>query len=244
MKNVLMIACAVGIMSTSYSQQSNDPKATEVWGPEPAVVSPGSNGSAPSDALVLFDGKNLDQWADENGKPSKWVVKDNAMTVQPGSGAIKTKRAFGDIQLHIEWRTPAEVKGDGQNRGNSGVFLQERYELQVLDSYNNKTYVNGQAGSIYKQYPPLVNATKGPGEWQTYDIIFMAPRFNADGGLLSPGRMTVLLNGVLIQNNVELKGTSTNVGLPKYEAHGVSSIMLQDHGNPTSFRNIWVRELK
>jgi hypothetical protein len=244
MKNILIIAYVFGFMSTADSQDSTDPKATEVWGPEPPVVTPGLNGSPPSDAIILFDGNNLDSWTDDNGKPAKWIVANHAMTVAPGSGGIKTKQTFGDVQLHIEWRTPADVKGNGQDRGNSGVFLQERYELQVLDSYNNKTFVNGQAGSLYKQYPPLVNATKGPGEWQTYDVLFTAPKFNADGTLQAAGRMTVLLNGVLIQNNAELKGTAVNVGQPKYKAHGTASIMLQDHGNPTSFRNIWVRELK
>jgi hypothetical protein len=156
---------------------------------------------------------------------------------------VKTKQAFGDIQLHIEWRTPAKVEGEGQGRGNSGIFLSEKYELQVLDSYNNRTYSNGQAGSIYKQAMPMVNASKPPGEWQTYDVVFIAPKFNQDGSLKTAGRITVFHNGVLIHHNTEIKGTTEYIGKPKVVAHDKGSIVLQDHGNPTSFRNIWVREL-
>jgi hypothetical protein len=242
MNKLLMLVWAAFTMSAAYSQ--DDPKATEIWEPDPRIVTPGANGAAPSDALVLFDGKNLENWTGDDGKPAKWTVADNALTVSPGTGGIKTKQSFGDIQLHIEWRTPAKVQGDGQDRGNSGIFLQERYEIQVLDSYNNKTYVNGQAGAIYKQHPPLVNAVKGPGEWQTYDIVFIAPKFDANGNVVSPGRMTAFLNGILVQHYSEIKGTTTNVGQPKYKAHGSAPLSLQDHGNPTSFRNIWVRELK
>ncbi len=159
------------------------------------------------------------------------------------SGGIETKQKFGDFQLHIEWRTPAEVVGEGQGRGNSGIFMMGKYELQVLDSYVSKTYSNGQAGSIYKQGIPLVNACKGPGEWQTYDVIFMAPEFTEKGSLKSPASITVLHNGVLIQNNFIIKGPTEYNRIPKYEAHGKGPLMLQDHGNPVSYRNIWVREL-
>jgi hypothetical protein len=208
------------------------------------VVTPGKSVSdPPSDAIVLFDGKHLDNWVGKDGKTPQWTVADGAMTVSKGTGDVKTKQTFGDIQLHIEWRTPAKVEGDGQGRGNSGIFLSEKYELQVLDSYNNRTYSNGQAGSIYKQSMPLVNASKRPGEWQTYDVVFIAPKFNADGSLKSTGKITVFHNGVLIHHATEIQGTTEYIGKPKVVAHGKGSIRLQDHGNPTSFRNIWVREL-
>jgi hypothetical protein len=171
-------------------------------------------------------------------------VEDNAMVVTKGTGEIHTKKPFGDCQLHIEWRTPEKVEGEGQGRGNSGIFLMGRYELQVLDSYQNRTYSNGQAGSIYKQHIPLVNVSKKPGEWQTYDVVFTAPRFNADGTVRSPGRITVLQNGVLVQNNVEIKGSTGHIGMPVYTKHAdKESLSLQDHGNPVRFRNIWIREL-
>ena len=172
------------------------------------------------------------------------MVSDGVLTVKPGSGVIKTKRKFNDCQLHIEFRTPAIVQGEGQGRGNSGIFLQGRYEVQVLDSYDNVTYSNGQAGSIYKQFMPLVNASKKPGEWQTYDIIFIAPHFNKDNTLKTPAYVTVLHNGVLIQNHVELKGPTQYIGAPAYKAHPLQeSLMLQDHGNTVSYRNIWIREI-
>lgn len=224
--------------------QEIPPKASEVWEPVPPVVTPGQGTTAPSDAIILFDGKSAGEWEMVNdGSPLKWEVADGAMTVKPKTGAIRTKRSFGDFQLHIEWRAPSKIEGEGQGRGNSGIFLQNRYELQVLDSYNNVTYSNGQAGSIYKQYMPLVNASRPPGEWQTYDVIYTAPRFNEDGIRTSPARVTVLHNGVLIQNNVALLGTTEYNRLPRNEAHGKAPLMLQDHSNPVSFRNIWVREL-
>lgn len=245
MKYIFALICVMMIMSTVSGQDKPDPKETEVWEPEPAVVTPGKTPDAPpSDAIVLFDGKNLDQWADKDGKPAKWKVADGAMTVVRGTGVIKTKQAFGDIQLHIEWRTPAKVEGEGQGRGNSGIFFAEKYELQVLDSYNNRTYSNGQAGSIYKQAIPMVNASRPPGEWQTYDAVFVMPRFNADGTLKTPGRITVFHNGVLIHHNTEIKGTTEYIGPPKVISHGKGSIVLQDHGNPVSYRNIWVREIQ
>jgi hypothetical protein len=220
-----------------------DPVSTEIWRPVP-VVTPGSAVSqAPSDAIVLFDGKNLDQWTSARGGDPTWVVADGAVTVKANTGGIKTRQAFGDMQLHVEWRSPAEVKGEGQNRGNSGVYLQERYEVQVLDSYGNQTYANGQAGSVYKDHMPLVNASRKPGEWQTYDIVFTAPRFSEKGTLVIPAYITVFHNGVLIHHHVAVKGSTQFKGLPLYEVHGKASLLLQDHGDLVSYRNIWVREL-
>jgi hypothetical protein len=222
----------------------NDPKLTEVWDPEPAMVLPGVGNKAPSDAFVLFDGKNLNQWTDQKGKPSGWTIKDGILTVKPGSGSIITKQNFADCQLHVEWRTPAIVKGEGQERGNSGVLMQSRYELQILDSYNNRTYSNGQAGAIYKQHVPLVNASLKPGEWQKYDIFYTAPRFNLDSTVKTPAYITVVHNGVLVQNHVEIKGTVAHVGQPKYQKHPFAlPLMLQEHEFPVSFRNIWIREI-
>lgn len=244
MRYYTIFAFTILIMTPAFSQDQPNPKDTEVWEPEPKVITPGKSLAAPpSDAIVLFDGKNLENWVDKDGKTPKWTVADGAMTVAKGTGVVKTKQAFGDIQLHIEWRTPAKVEGEGQGRGNSGIFLSEKYELQVLDSYNNRTYSNGQAGSIYKQSMPMVNASKPPGEWQTYDVVFIAPKFNQDGSLKTAGRITVFHNGVLIHHNTEIKGTTEYIGKPKVVAHDKGSIVLQDHGNPTSFRNIWVREL-
>lgn len=242
MKNVfcLLIFCLLGY---SLSAQIKDPKATEVWEPEPRKVNPGQGMTPPSDAIVLFDGTNFNEWTTPKGGEPGWKLDGGAMTVVKGTGGVQTKREFGDVQLHIEWRTPAVVEGKGQGRGNSGVFLQGIYEVQVLDSYNNRTYSNGQAGSIYKQYMPLVNASRGPGEWQTYDIIYKAPVFNKDGIKVASGTLTVLHNGVLIQNNIEIKGNTPYIGLPQNEAHGKGPLFLQDHSNPVSYRNIWVREL-
>ncbi len=219
------------------------PEKTEVWKPTPAAVDPGRPGHAPADAIVLFDGTGLSEWRGRGGEPG-WKVADGAMTVVPGTGNLTTKRGFGDVQLHIEWRTPAEIVGESQGRGNSGVFLMGLYEVQVLDSWQNPTYVNGQAASVYKQHIPLVNASRGPGEWQTYDIIFAAPRFTPDGDLESPATVTVLHNGVLVQNHVTLEGPTVFRGDPRYEAHADRlPLMLQDHRNHVSYRNIWVREL-
>jgi hypothetical protein len=193
---------------------------------------------------VLFDGKNLDQWENDKHGPAKWDVKDGAVTVVPHSGFIHTKQAFGDCQLHIEWATPSEVSGDGQGRGNSGVYLQGRYEIQVLDSYDNKTYFNGQAGALYGQSAPLVNCCRKPGEWQTYDIIYHAPKFALDGQLKEAGTVTVLQNGILVQDHVTIQGTLKGGGGPKYQPHAAKEPLgLQDHGNPVRYRNIWIREL-
>lgn len=201
-------------------------------------------GPPPSDAIVLFDGKDLSKWKGANGTEAKWKINgDGSMTVN-GTGSISTKQEFGDCQLHVEWASPTEIKGEGQGRGNSGVYIQGRYEVQVLDSYTNKTYFHGQAGGLYKQYAPLVNASKPPGEWQTYDIIFHAPRFNESGKVEKPATITVLHNGVLIQDHVEMLGTSSHTGYPKYEKHPLKqSLSLQDHHNPVKYRNIWIREL-
>jgi hypothetical protein len=223
-----------------------DPKTTEVWTPEPPKVTPGKTVSeAPSDAIILFNGSSASAWQQKkDGSEAKWTVTDNTLTVKAGAGDIQTKQKFGDCQLHIEWRAPAEVKGEGQGRGNSGIFLMGRYELQVLDSYESKTYANGQAASIYKQHIPLVNACRAPGEWQTYDIIFTAPRFGENGRMIEPARITVLHNGVLVQNNVTIWGGTQYIGSPYYEKHDAKEpIILQDHGNPVSYRNIWIREL-
>jgi hypothetical protein len=226
-------------------RSKGDPKLSEYYNPEAPVVTPGKTAhDAPSDAIVLFDGKNFSNWEGDKNQPIGWTMENGAMIVKGGSGGIKTKRGFGDCQMHIEFRTPAEVKGDGQGRGNSGIFLMGKYELQVLDNYNNKTYVNGQAGSMYKQLPPMVNACRPPGEWQTYDIIFTAPRFYDDGRLKSQARITVIHNGVLVQNNTTIWGSTEYIGSPVYKKHSDKEpIFLQDHGNPTAFRNIWIREL-
>jgi hypothetical protein len=231
------------------------PADTEVWEPVPKIVTPGSTDSAPpADAIVLFDGKNLAEWISGRDKsPAKWTVADGIMTVDKKTGNIQTKRSFTNYQLHIEWRIPEGITGENQARGNSGVFLASTgsgdagYELQVLDSFNNKTYVNGQAGSIYKQFAPSVNSSRRPGEWQAYDVIWTAPTWNADGSLKTPAFVTVLHNGVLIQNHVELKGETLYIGQPRYSRPYESApIMLQSHGDPSppiSFRNIWLREL-
>jgi hypothetical protein len=228
---------------------------TEIWEPVPKVVTPGATDSAPpADAIVLFDGTNLDQWvATKDKSPATWKVADGILTVvKPTGGNIETKRSFKNYQLHIEWRIPENITGSDQARGNSGVFLASTgpgdagYELQILDSYNNKTYVNGQAASIYKQHIPLVNASRKPGEWQTYDVVWTAPVFNADGSVKTPAFATVFHNGVLVQNHVELKGETLYIGQPVYKKYDTAPIKLQMHGDPSppiSFRNIWVREL-
>jgi hypothetical protein len=230
------------------------PQDTEVWEPVPKVVVPGATESAPpNDAIVLFDGKSLEHWVNTNGKsPAGWTVADGVITINKKAGNIETKRTFTNYQLHLEWRVPKVISGSGQARGNSGLFLASTgpgdagYELQILDSFENKTYANGQAGSVYKQSIPLANATRRPGEWQVYDVIWTAPTFNDDGSVKSPARVTAFHNGVLIQNNFELKGETVYIGTPQYKKHGPSPIKLQSHNDPSepiSFRNIWVREL-
>lgn len=238
------------------AQVEAKPEDTEFYTPVPKVVVPGkTNVAAPSDAIILFDGKNLDKWvmADDRTQPAKWKVQNGMFTVDKKTGNIETKQSFNNYQLHLEWQIPANITGEGQSRGNSGLFLASigkgdlGYELQILDSYNNKTYTNGMAGSIYKQTTPLFNAAKKPGEWQTYDVIWTAPTFNADSSVKTPAKVTVLFNGVIIQNNFKLKGPTQYIGQAAYrQAHGASPIKLQSHGDksePISFRNIWIREL-
>jgi hypothetical protein len=209
----------------------------KVW-PEPKIIDPGPPGGPPSDAIMLFDGKDLSKW--ENG--DKWAIKDGVATCH-GSD-ITTKQPFGDCQFHVEWAAPAEVKGSGQGRGNSGIYFMGNYEIQILDSYDNTTYYDGQAAALYKQMPPLVNSCRKPGEWQTFDIVFMAPRFDASGKVAKPGYVTVLHNGVLVQNHTEIEGTTAWDAPPKYTAHPAKlPLHIQNHGNPVRFRNIWIREL-
>lgn len=260
-KKNLIAASAIAILAStgsSFAQYSSTPPAespmkmkpemTEIWEPQVKVVTPGKNlGDAPSDAIILFDGKNLNQWVSQKdpSKAAPWKIVDNDyLEVVPGSGGIKTKMKFGDCQLHIEWSAPDVVESVGQGRGNSGVFLQDRYEIQILDSYNNRTYANGQAGSVYKDHPPLVNVTKSPLEWNVYDIIYRAPRFKADGRIDQPATVTVLHNGVVVQDHAVINGLTLYTGLHNYpEAHGEDTIALQDHGNKSQFRNIWIRRL-
>ena len=215
--------------------------------PVPPVVDPGPTGPpvpAPSDAIVLMNGKDLAGWLTESGQPAKWSVRDGYAEIVKDSGTIMTKQKFGDAQLHVEWMSPSPAAGLGQDRGNSGVYLMEQYEVQVLDSYQNRTYADGQAAALYGQFPPLVNASRPPGQWQTYDIVFHGPRFDTTGKLLRPARITLLHNGVLVQDNVELTGPTAHQERPPYKAHPEKlSIMLQDHGHPVRYRNIWVREL-
>lgn len=241
----LLALPALTAMSAGTLGAQTDPKATEVWEPVPRVITPGIGAAAPSDAIVLFNGTDLSQWVRApEGTAPRWKVEDGAFMPVRGSGGLRTKQAFGDCQLHIEWRTPAVVSGEGQGRGNSGVFLMERYEVQVLDSYDNRTYSNGQAASLYKQAIPLVNASRKPGEWQSFDIVFHAPRRDAKGNVTTPAVVTVFHNGVLVQDHVALKGNTVYTGQPFYEKHGDKEpLMLQDHGNPVAFRNVWIREL-
>lgn len=229
-------------LSTVVLCATNFVSAEEIPPPkdEPKVINPGP---PPSDAIILFDGKDLSKWRAEAGGDAKWKVEDGVMTVN-GTGHIMTKEGFGSCQLHVEWATPAEVKGEGQGRGNSGVFLQSTYEIQVLDSYENKTYFHGQAGSVYKQHAPLVNACRKPGEWQTYDIIYHAPQFSPDGKVLKRADVTVLQNGVLVQDHAEILGETSHIGMPSYKKHAAKMpLKLQDHGNPVRYRNIWIRPL-
>jgi hypothetical protein len=251
MKHIFLInAILFFAINSVNAQQTGNPKDTEIWSPVPKMV---SVQNTPTDAIILFNGGNLDQWLSVKDKSAaKWTVKDNIFTVNKGTGNIETKQSFSNYQLHIEWLIPSNITGSGQGRGNSGLFLASTgagdngYELQLLDSYNNSTYSNGQAGSIYKQAIPLVNASKKPGEWQSYDIVWTAPVFNDNGSLKSAARVTVLHNGILIQNNLEIKGETVYIGAPFYKKHGPLPIKLQDHGDPSepiSFRNIWIREL-
>ncbi len=247
-KLALLIILFVSMGAFAQQEEPTKPEATEFYEPVPPVVTPGKNGSAPSDAIVLFDGSNLDAWESTRGEggAAPWTInRDGSMTVANRTGDIRTIQSFGDVQLHIEWRSPKEVMGKGQSRANSGVFLQERYEVQVLDNNDNTTYVNGQVGSIYKQAIPLAMASVPTGEWNSYDIIYHAPEFDALGRVTKKGTMTVFHNGVLIQDHHKILGTTAYIGWPKNIRHGKAPIRLQDHGDNSrvSYRNIWVREL-
>ncbi|WP_299212095.1 DUF1080 domain-containing protein [uncultured Aquimarina sp.] len=231
-------------LAPTPEKEITDPKETEVWDPEPKAIS-FNDMNVPSDAIQLFNGTSLNQWiSTKDSTAAAWTINsDKTMTVKPGTGDIQTKNNFGSVQLHLEWKAPDLVKGEGQGRGNSGVFFQNKYEVQILDSYQNRTYANGQATSIYKQHIPLVNATKPNDQWQTYDIIFHAPEFDTDGKKTKSGSFTVIHNGVLVQDHVEILGSTEYIGPPKNEPHGKGPIKLQDHSNPVHYRNIWVREL-
>jgi hypothetical protein len=249
---ILTIFAAAAILS-AFAPIRDDKTDLQRWAihdnsrPMPPVVDPGPAGPpvpAPSDAVVLFDGKDLSGWVNDKGEPAKWKVENGAMEVVKGTGSIRTKEGFGDCQLHVEWASPAAVEGSSQERGNSGVYLMNTYEVQVLDCYENRTYADGMTAAIYGQYPPFVNACRKPGEWQTYDIIFHAPRFDAKGKLLQPARMTVFHNGILVHDNAELTGPTAHGARPPYEAHADKlPVSLQDHGHPVRFRNIWIRNL-
>ncbi|GAB6121240.1 3-keto-disaccharide hydrolase [Dysgonomonas termitidis] len=242
MKKIILFS--VGLLAAISSNAQMKPESTEWYYPQPPKVIPAKVlNQPPSDAIVLFDGKDLSKWVSTGGGDAKWKVSDGAMVIVPGSGGVSTKEYFGDCQLHIEFKSPAPEKYNGQNRGNSGIFLQSTYEVQVLDGDNNPTYVNGMVGSIYKQVAPDVDAYTKNGEWQVYDIYWKAPVFGTGGKLESPAMITVVLNGVLIQNNYILKGDTPYIGFPKYEAHGRLPLMLQDHGTAVAFRNIWIRNL-
>ena len=250
---ILLLSSAAALAQQPATKKPK-PEETEVWQPVPKVVTPGADCNAPpSDAIVLFDGKNLNEWVSaKDQSPAGWTLVGGVMTVNKAAGDIETKRKFRNYQLHVEWKVPENVTGSGQARGNSGVYLaasgpDSGYELQVLDSYKNQTYVNGMAGSLYKQSIPLVNPTRPPGQWQTYDVVWTAPTFNADGSIKSPAYATVLFNGVLVENHFELKGQTLYIGKPFYKKYDKAPILLQAHGDPSppiSYRNIWVRELE
>lgn len=234
-------------ITVGQEKEPTKPEATEFYEPVPPRVIPGKNGAPPSDAIMLFDGKNFDEWISSvDSTEVKWTLNDDgSMTVKDKTGSIQTKKNFGSMQLHIEWKSPKEIQREGQNRANSGVFIQQRYEIQVLDNNDNPTYVNGQVGSVYKQGVPLAMASVPTGEWNSYDIIFHAPEFSRGGNVVKPATVTVLHNGVLIQDHFEIEGRIKYIGWPKYEAHGKAPLLLQDHrdNSRVSFRNIWIREL-
>lgn len=241
-----------GVLVASADAQPRNPVYWEIHDTtrtRPPVVEPGPAPSKPqpppSDATVLFDGSDLEAWEHPDGEPASWTVENGYVEVDPGSGAIQTKDGFGNVQLHVEWRAPTEIDGDGQGRGNSGVFLMGQYEVQVLDSHENPTYADGQAAALYGQYPPLVNATRPPGEWQTYDIVFHRPRFDENGSVVTPARVTVFHNGILVQDEVELTGPTAHYERPPYEQHESQlPLQLQDHSDAVRYRNIWLRELE
>ncbi len=246
--SALLLSC---LSTFCHAQVDTKWKIHDPDRPVPAIVDPGTSstqdspGRPPSDAVVLFDGKDLSKWGHKDGSPAKWKVESGYLETVPTTGYIYTREAFGDCQLHVEFAEPVPPKGESQERGNSGVFLMGLYEIQVLDSYENKTYADGQAAAVYGQYPPLVNAARPPGQWQTYDIVFHGPRFDNAGKLLRRARVTVLHNGVLAQDNVELSGPTAHKARPPYSPQPVKlPLALQDHNNPIRFRNIWIRELK
>jgi hypothetical protein len=257
-RSAIAVACTFVLMP-AFAQRGAEllsPEQTEIWEPAPPVVVTEPITEAvppPADAIVLFDGSSLDAWVNvSDGSPAGWTVANGVLTVDKSAGNIETRRKYGNYQLHLEWRVPVDGTGSGQSRGNSGLFLASTgpgdagYELQILDSFENPTYVNGMAGSVYKQAIPLANPTRPPGQWQTYDVVWTAPAFEADGTLRSPARITAFFNGVLVQNDFELQGETVFIGSPRYRAHGASPIKLQAHGDPSppiSFRNIWVRTL-
>ncbi|WP_367279871.1 DUF1080 domain-containing protein [Bacteroides sp.] len=253
MKNKIVALIGLAVLGCSYAsaQEGMQPAMSEFYKPVPPVITPGGEirgggFTAPSDAIILFDGKNLSAWESSNGGPAEWKVKDGIFTVDKSKGDIRTKDKFESFQLHLEWRVPETIKGEGQGRGNSGVYLQGMYEIQILDNYNNPTYVNGQAGSIYKQTAPLANAMRKPGEWNVYDIIYTAPVFKEDGSYRTRPQVTIIQNGVVLQNNTTILGTTEYVGFPKVVKHGEGPILLQSHGDPSepiSFRNIWIRKM-
>jgi len=258
LRSWLQFSLVVGpLLMIGDTHAQNNPQAWRIpWKvsdynrPHPQVITPGTEsnqqqaGKPPSDAIVLFDGKDLSAWASSRGGPAKWTLKQGHMETGNNAGDIVTRQAFGDCQLHVEWATPTPPKGEDQGRGNSGVYLMSLYEIQVLDSFENCTYADGQAAAIYAQYPPLVNASRPPGQWQSYDVIFHGPRFDKEGGLRRTARVTLFHNGVLVQDHVELTGPTDYMKRPPYRPHPEKMpLLLQDHGNPVSFRNIWVREI-
>lgn len=252
----LLTVLAVAFISLSANAQEKQypkpeamrPGMSEFWTPQPKIITPGDakTNSAPSDAIVLFDGKDLSKWEQPDGSAAAWIVKNGIVTVNKKSGDIRTKEKFGSFQLHLEWSVPVDIQGESQSRGNSGVYLQGKYEIQILDNYKNETYANGMAGSIYKQTAPLANPMRKPGDWNVYDIIYTAPVFKEDGTYLYRPRVTIIMNGVVVQNNTEILGTTEYIGFPKTEKHGDGPILLQMHGDPSkaiSFRNIWIRKM-
>ncbi len=256
MKRVILSLLAVAVVATVSAQEKKEypkpegmrPGMTEFWTPQPKVVTPGDikTNSAPSDAIVLFDGTNLSAWKSSKGGEADWQVHDGVFTVDKSKGDIITKQSFGSFQLHLEWCVPENITGTSQGRGNSGVFLQDKYEIQILDNYNNETYANGQAGSVYKQVIPKANAMRKPGEWNVYDIIYNAPVFNDDGTYKVAPTVTVIQNGIVLLNHFTILGTTEYIGVPRVVPHGDGPIRLQMHGDPSepiSFRNIWLREL-
>lgn len=252
MKRLLFFISIIALAATADAQDISTkdftkPQTTEVWEPRPKVVTPGIGTAAPSDAIILFDGKDMNKWVmAADGSAARWKLQNGVMTIDTATGDMQTSQKFGDCQLHIEFRIPADVKSSTRdNSGNSGVFMQERYEVQIFDSYQNEVplYANGQIGSIYKQVIPLANASSKPGEWNTFDIYYTAPVFRYNGSAEKPAFITLVHNGILTLNHFEIQGTIQYIGIPRYEVHGKASVRLQSHHSPVSFRNIWIREL-